>query len=70
MILTLISLAELEGIFRGLYFFSKGGASVRPELLRENKQERTCKYYNQPAEGGSEPGARHHDGSVFSTLAS
>lgn len=33
MILTLISLAELEGMFRGLYFFSRGGASNGPELF-------------------------------------
>lgn len=40
MILTLISLAELEGVFRGLYFFSRGGASNGPELQRENKHKR------------------------------
>lgn len=36
MILTLISLAELEGVFRGLYFFSRGGASDGPELFNAN----------------------------------
>lgn len=34
-ILTLISLAELEEIFRGLYFFSRGGMSPEPELRVE-----------------------------------
>ena len=32
MIFTLISLAELEGVFRGLYFFSTGGGSNGPLL--------------------------------------
>lgn len=34
MILTLISLAELEGVFKGLYFFSKGVFSKGPELKK------------------------------------
>lgn len=34
MILTLISLVELDGVFRGLYFFSSGGLSKGPELHR------------------------------------
>lgn len=37
MILTLISLAELEGVFKGLYFFSKGVFSKGPELKKSNK---------------------------------
>lgn len=37
MILTLISLAELEGVFKGLYFFSKGVFSKGPELKKTNK---------------------------------
>ena len=41
MILTLISLAEFEGVFRGLYFFSRGGASDGPELLDNNKDYHT-----------------------------
>lgn len=37
MILTLISLAELEGVFKGLYFFSKGVFSKGPELKKSNR---------------------------------
>lgn len=37
MILTLISLAELEGVFSGLYFFSKGVFSKGPELKRRDE---------------------------------
>lgn len=37
MILTLISLAELDGILRGLYFFSSGGASEGLELFMKKK---------------------------------
>lgn len=40
MIFTLISLAELEGVFRGLYFFSSGGASAGPELVEERGHKR------------------------------
>lgn len=35
MILTLISLAELDGVFRGLYFFSRCGVSDGPELMEK-----------------------------------
>lgn len=35
MSLTLISLAELGVVLRGLYFFSTGGASDRAELEKE-----------------------------------
>lgn len=35
MILTLISLAELDGVFRGLYFFSRCGVSNGPELMEK-----------------------------------
>lgn len=38
MILTLISLAEFDGVFKGLYFFSKGVFSNGPELTKRNKQ--------------------------------
>lgn len=38
MILTLISLAEFEGVFKGLYFFSKGVFSRGPELMKINKE--------------------------------
>lgn len=38
MILTLISLAELDGVLRGLYFFSRCGVSVGPELGKDDKQ--------------------------------
>lgn len=38
MILTLISLAEFDGVFKGLYFFSKGVFSNGPELMKRNKQ--------------------------------
>lgn len=37
MILTLISLVELDGVFSGLYFFSRCGISVGPELTGERK---------------------------------
>lgn len=38
MILTLISLAELDGVLRGLYFFSRCGTSMGPELVEDEKQ--------------------------------
>lgn len=38
MILTLISLAEFDGVFKGLYFFSKGVFSNGPELIKRNKR--------------------------------
>lgn len=38
MIFTLISLVEFDGVFKGLYFFSKGVFSKGPELKKRNEQ--------------------------------
>lgn len=38
MIFTLISFVALDGVLRGLYFFSRGGASDGPEL-EDNEQK-------------------------------
>lgn len=49
MILTLISLAELDGVFRGLYFFSRCGVSGGPELMKEKKHVNTINSYLRAA---------------------
>lgn len=52
MIFTLISLVEFDGVFRGLYFFSRGGVSEGPEMLWG--KEITCQFLQQPPGGSSE----------------